>query len=65
MIGKNWGGVGNVCHAMSNEDGASVLPAETRARVRIDQQLTQAGWKVQDKRISICSRDRASLCGRS
>ncbi|MGV7472228.1 DEAD/DEAH box helicase family protein [Mycobacterium kansasii] len=35
---------------MSNEDGASVLPAETRARVRIDQQLTQAGWKVQDKK---------------
>lgn len=50
MIGKDWGGVGNVCHAMSNEDGASVLPAETRARVRIDQQLTQAGWKVQDKK---------------
>ncbi|MEY8017700.1 DEAD/DEAH box helicase family protein [Mycobacterium servetii] len=50
MIGKDWGGVGNVCHAMSNEDGASVLPAETRARARIDQQLTQAGWKVQDKK---------------
>jgi len=35
---------------MSNEDGANYLPAETRARVRIDQQLTQAGWKVQDKK---------------
>ncbi|TVS74547.1 DEAD/DEAH box helicase family protein, partial [Mycobacterium helveticum] len=35
---------------MSNEDGASVLPAETRACVRIDQQLTQAGWKVQNKK---------------
>ena len=35
---------------MSNEDGPSLLPAETRARVRIDQQLTQAGWKVQDKK---------------
>lgn len=50
MTGKDWAGVGNVCHAMSDEDGASLLPAETRARVRIDQQLTQAGWKVQDKR---------------
>ena len=28
----------------------ALLPAETRARVRIDQQLTQAGWKVQDKK---------------
>jgi type I restriction enzyme, R subunit len=28
---------------MSTEDGASILPAERRARVRIDQQLTQAG----------------------
>lgn len=34
---------------MTNEDGASLLPAETRARVYIDQQLTQAGWKVQDR----------------
>ena len=42
-------GVGNVCHAMSNEDGAGPLPAETRARVLIDQQLTQAGWSVQDR----------------
>jgi len=50
MTGKDWAAVGNVCHAISNEDGASLLPAETRARVRIDQQLTQAGWKVQDKK---------------
>lgn len=35
---------------MSNEDGVGPLPAETRARVRIDQQLVQAGWKVQDKK---------------
>ena len=35
---------------MSNEDGVSLLPAETRARVRIDQQLVQAGWKVQDRK---------------
>jgi hypothetical protein len=34
---------------MSNADGASLLPAETRARAYIDQQLTQAGWKVQNK----------------
>jgi type I restriction enzyme R subunit len=34
---------------MSNEDGVNLLPAETRARVCIDQQLTQAGWKVQDR----------------
>jgi hypothetical protein len=27
----------------------SLLPAETRARAYIDQQLTQAGWKVQNK----------------
>lgn len=31
-------------------DDASSLPAEARARVLIDQQLTQAGWQVQDKK---------------
>jgi type I restriction enzyme R subunit len=30
-------------------DDASRLAAEARARVLIDQQLTQAGWKIQDK----------------
>jgi hypothetical protein len=35
---------------MSNERSVSVLPAKTRARVRIDQQLTQAGWTIQDKK---------------
>ncbi len=47
---RDWVGIGNVCHAMSRDDGARLLPAETRARVRIDQQLTQAGWKVQDRK---------------
>jgi type I restriction enzyme R subunit len=35
---------------MSDADGASPLPAEARARAIIDQQLAQAGWKVQDKK---------------
>lgn len=50
IYGQDRAGVGNVCQVMSNEDGAGLLPAETRARVRIDQQLTQAGWKVQDRK---------------
>lgn len=33
---------------MNLEDDASRLPAEARARVLIDRQLTQAGWSVQD-----------------
>lgn len=33
-----------------SDDGAFALPAEARARVLIDQQLTQAGWQVQDKK---------------
>ena len=35
---------------MSNSDDLGRLAAEARARVLIDQQLTQAGWRVQDKR---------------
>ncbi|AGP65770.1 type III restriction enzyme, res subunit [Mycobacterium intracellulare subsp. yongonense 05-1390] len=35
---------------MSSGDDVDVLPAETRARVHIDQQLTRAGWQVQDKK---------------
>lgn len=35
---------------MSTADEALRLAAEQRARGLIDQQLTQAGWKVQDKK---------------
>jgi hypothetical protein len=35
---------------MSNERSTSLLPAKTRARVRIVQQLVQAGWTIQDKK---------------
>lgn len=36
---------------MQDERGASLLPAEMCARVRIDQQLIQAGWTIQDKKV--------------
>ncbi|MCH9736969.1 MAG: DEAD/DEAH box helicase family protein [Actinomycetia bacterium] len=35
---------------MNDGDGGHLLAAEARARVLIDQQLVQAGWKVQDKK---------------
>jgi len=35
---------------MNTGDHSSGLPAEARARALIDQQLTQAGWKVQDRK---------------
>lgn len=35
---------------MNVPGGEQRLAAEARARVLIDQQLTQAGWKVQDKK---------------
>ena len=35
---------------MGEGDGDQKLAAEARARVLIDQQLDQAGWKVQDKK---------------
>jgi type I restriction enzyme, R subunit len=35
---------------MTADDVVSPLAAEARARVLIDQQLTQAGWRVQDKK---------------
>ncbi|EPQ71784.1 type I restriction endonuclease subunit R [Mycobacterium marinum] len=35
---------------MSTEDDQSRVPAEARARKLIDQQLTQAGWLLQDKK---------------
>jgi type I restriction enzyme, R subunit len=35
---------------VSTRDDASQLPAEARARVLIDRQLSQAGWSVQDKK---------------
>ncbi|GAA4156179.1 DEAD/DEAH box helicase family protein [Leifsonia shinshuensis] len=35
---------------MSHEDLADRLPAEARARVLIDQQLTAAGWSVQNRK---------------
>jgi type I restriction enzyme R subunit len=35
---------------MSDADNEGPLAAEARARVLIDQQLTQAGWHVQDKK---------------
>ena len=35
---------------MSPEDDASRLPAEARARMLIDRQLSEAGWSVQDKK---------------
>jgi len=35
---------------MVTGDQGSGLPAEARARALIDQQLTQAGWKVQDRK---------------
>lgn len=50
IFGQHRHPVGNLHHAMSNEDTAGLLPAEARARVLIDQQLTQAGWKVQNKK---------------
>lgn len=45
------GGVGvDSVTAMSDTDDAARLPAEARARKLIDEQLTQAGWVVQDKK---------------
>ena len=35
---------------MDTGDDEGRLPAEVRARTLIDQQLTQAGWKIQDKK---------------
>ncbi|WP_066898550.1 hypothetical protein [Mycolicibacterium houstonense] len=35
---------------MSDSDDAARLPAEARARKLIDEQLTQAGWLIQDKK---------------
>lgn len=35
---------------MGDDEDASRLPAEARARVLIDQQLIQAGWQVQDRK---------------
>jgi type I restriction enzyme R subunit len=38
---------------MSNADGAGLPPAEARARVLIDQQLTHAGWAVDKKDLNL------------
>ena len=35
---------------MTGADDTNLVPAETRARVLIDEQLTRAGWIVQDKK---------------
>ena len=40
---------------MVTGDQSIGLPDEARARAVIDQQLTQAGWKVQDKKGDLVS----------